>query len=224
MIPNNLATLDLDAIIPLYTLSDFNLLNPNETIRFCNYTGVKFEGDEYLALGCESEGFSLVGQGQLPNPIVRVSNVGRVISDWLYKVKTEPNYRLEGSTVTRVLTQRKFLDGQPNQNASIKSFIPDIFILNQVSAETYAAVEFQLATAFDIEGLTLPARAALRNCSWVYRSAECGWYGAMYDLNNNPTSDPSKDRCNKSLTACRTRYGYYAGVLPFGGLPGLSSV
>lgn len=224
MIPDNISSLEPDAIIPLFTLSDFNLLSPKDSLRFCNYTGVSFDGDEYLALGCEAEGFNLIGQGAIPNPVLRVSNVGRVISDWLYKVKTEPNYRLEGSTITRVLTQKKFLDGQPSANAAVKSFIPDIFMLNQVSAETYAAIEFVLSTAFDIENLTLPARAALRSCAWLYRSTECGYTGTeMYDLNNNVTLDPKLDKCNKSLAACKRRFGSF-GVLPFGGMPGLSSV
>lgn len=222
MIPQNIGTLEVDAIIPLFELSNFNLLSPGETLKFCNYTGVIFEGEEYLAIGVESSGWDIVGQGALANPSLKVSNVGRVISDWLYKVKNEPNYRLEGSTVTRTLTQKKFLDGQSNENDAVKSFTPDIFILDQVPAETYQAVEFRLATPFDIEGLTLPSRPALRSCSWIYRSSECSYTGSYFTLQNQPTLDKSKDQCSKALSSCECRFGTNS-VLPIGAFPGLNS-
>ncbi len=223
MIPQNVGTLDLDAIIPLFAFTNYNLLAPNESLRFCNYTGVVYEGMEFMALGCESDGWDFVGQGAIANPTLKVSNVGRVISDWLFKIKSNSNYRLEGATLIRVLTQKKFLDGQPNENDAIKSFTPDKFVIEQVPAETYQAVEFKLSTAFDIDGLTLPSRSALRSCPWIYRSPECGYTGSkMFDLNDQYTTAKYKDKCSKSLSGCRARFGVNA-ILPFGGFPGLNS-
>jgi phage-related protein len=40
----------------------------------------------------------------------------------------------------------------------------------------------------------------------------------MFDDKNNPTSDPLKDICAKSLTACKLRFGN--NPLSFWGFPG----
>ena len=222
MLPG-IEALDSDTTISLFEISNFNLLVPTETLRFCNLSGVSFQGQEYQAIPVESSSYDLIGQGSMPNPKLVVSNVGRVISNFLYQVKTTPNYRLEGCTVTRRLTQKKFLDNQPSANAAIKEFTPDVFLLEQIEEETYLSVKFRLATAFDIEGQTLPGRMALRSCVWVYRGAECGYFGdAKYTVKNDPTIDPSKDICNKSLAACKLRFGANA-VLPFGGMPSLGN-
>jgi lambda family phage minor tail protein L len=222
MLPVSITDLDLDAKISLLEISEFNFLAPTETIYLCNFSGVSFESQEYQAIGIELSGFDLIGQGQIPNPNVTISNVGRIISNWMYRCKVTPNYRLEGCTVTRRTTQKKFLDGQPNSQDAIREFTPDIFQLEQVSEETYAAVKFKLATPFDIENTTLPSRLALRSCSSIYRGSECGYQGPGYTINNQPTLDATLDVCPKSLEGCEARFGKF-GVLPFGGFPGLGN-
>lgn len=222
LLPANLATLSPNSPIELFEISGFNLANPTQAMLICNFTGVSFEGVSYLAIGCESEGFDLIGQGPIPTPGLVVSNVGRVVSDWLYTCKTSANYRLEGSKVLRRVTQQQYLDGQPSSNAAIKELPQQVYVIDQMQEETYLAVKFRLGSPFDVEGVTLPARPLLRSCSWRYRSAECGWMGGRFTLNNQPTSDPALDQCSKVLSACQCRFGQYA-VLPFGGAPGLNT-
>jgi lambda family phage minor tail protein L len=219
---SNLISLNPDSPIELFEISNYNLSTPSETLYICNYTGVSFEGQEYAAIGCESEGFDLIGQGPIPTPQLTVSNIGRVVSTWLTQCKTDPNYRLEGTTVKRRITLRQFLDGGDNENASIKEFPYQIFVIEQLVSETYLAVQFRLGSSFDVEGVTLPARPLLRSCSWLYRSAECGYLGSGYTLNNIPTTNSVFDQCAKTLTACETRFGT-AVDLPFGGAPGLNT-
>jgi lambda family phage minor tail protein L len=219
---DSITSLSPNSPIELFEISGWNLTNLAETLYICNFTGVTFEGQSYQAIGCESEGFDLIGQGPIPTPQLTVSNIGRVISDLLYNCKTNPNYRLEGSTVLRRVTQRQFLDGQPNANAAIKELPQQQYIIEQVQEETYLAVKFRLGSPFDVEGVTLPARPLLRSCSWRYRSAECGWTGGMFTLNNQPTTNPALDQCAKSLAACECRFGSYA-ELNFGGAHGLNT-
>jgi lambda family phage minor tail protein L len=219
---SNLLSLNPDSPIELFEISNYNLTAPTETLYICNYPGVSFEGQEYAAIGCESEGFDLIGQGPIPTPQLTVSNIGRVVSTWLTQCKTSPNYRLEGTTVRRRLTQRQFLDGGENSGASIKELPQQTFVIEQVTEETYIAVKFRLGSPFDVEGVTLPARPLLRSCSWRYRSAECGYLGGGFTLNNVATDNPALDVCAKSLTACEVRFGSYAN-LPFGGAPGLNT-
>lgn len=212
--------LDPSTIIPLFEISEFNLKSPTETLHFCNYSGVSFEGQEYQAIPCIGEGYDLIGQGSIPNPTLTVY-VDKVISNFLYQIKNTPGYRLEGSQVIRRITQKRFLDGQPDQNAAIKENAPDIFKLEQVAEETFQAVKFKLSTPFDLEEISLPSRIVLRTCGWwEYRGEECGYLGPAYDFQNNPTLDPDKDVCPRTLTGCEIRQGKN-GTLTFGGFPGV---
>ena len=219
---SNLLSLQPDSPIELFEISGWNLTNLSQTLYICNFIGVVFAGVSYQAIGCESEGFDLIGQGPIPTPQLTVSNIGRVISDLLYNCKTNANYRLEGSFVLRRVTQKQFLDGQSQASAAIKELPQQQYIIEQMAEETYLAVKFRLGSPFDVEGVTLPARPLLRSCSWRYRSAECGWLGGYYTLNNQPTSMSALDQCAKSLSACQCRFGDYA-ELPFGGAPGLNT-
>lgn len=220
---SGLADLDQDTLIPLYELSEFNLANPYETFYFCNYAGVSFEGIEYQAIACESTGYDLVGQGQIPQPNITISNVGRVIGNILYQLTNQPGYRLERSKFTRRLTKKKYLDGQPNAGDSIKEYMPDIHVIEQLAEQTYRAVRIVLSTPFDLEGMYLPGRLALRSCGSIYRGDECGYVGTnMFTIRDQPTVDPTLDVCSKTLTGCKLRFGEYS-VLPYGGYPGLGA-
>ncbi|MBO3459945.1 phage minor tail protein L [Aetokthonos hydrillicola Thurmond2011] len=219
---DSITSLNPDSPIELFEISGWNLVTLSQTLYICNFTNVIFNGITYQAIGCESEGFDLIGQGPIPTPQLTVSNIGRVISDLLYNCKTNANYRLEGSTVLRRVTQKQFLDGQQNANAAIKELPQQQYIIEQMVEETYLAVKFRLGSPFDVEGVTLPARPLLRSCSWRYRSTECGWTGGMFTLNNQATANPVLDQCAKSLPACECRFGQYTD-LPFGGAPGLNT-
>jgi lambda family phage minor tail protein L len=71
-------------------------------------------------------------------------------------------------------------------------------------------VEFELAAAFDLAGVSAPKRQCVANiCQWVYKSTECGYSGAL------PT-------CDKTLDACKAHFGVYA-ELPFGSFPGIGA-
>lgn len=223
LLPASVASLSPDSLIELYEISNFNLQNPYDTLYFCNYQGVSFEGQSYLAIGCEGEGFDLIGRGALPQPTLVISNVGRIVSDWLYKAKTYEGYRLEGSTVRRRVTQAQFLDGGSNSDAAIKELPFMEFVIEQLEEETYRAIKLKLGTPFDVEGVTLPARPALRSCTAIYRNivTGCPYIGAaMFDINNQPTLDPTKDVCSKSLSGCKARFGEF-GIIPINAFLGL---
>ena len=218
---SGIESLEQDTKIELFQIDQFNLRNPNEAFYFCNYSGIMFDGVEYTAIGCQSDGYDLIGQGSIPNPSLALSNVGNVVSNLIYKLISTQGYRLEGSRVTRITTSKKFLDGQSNAGDSIKQNLPDIYVLSQMQELTYQAVKFTLGTSWDVEGELLPSRICLRSCGSVYRSSTCSYLGSsMYTIDNKLTLDPDKDVCAKSLTACKRRFGS-TSVLPFGGFPGV---
>ncbi len=229
MLPGNLWSLTPNTFIELFEISNYNLDDPEETFRFCNYTGVSYrltpesEPHEYPAIGCESEGYELVGQGPIPQPKVTISNVGRVVSDWLYLLKYDPRHRLEGATVTRRLTQAPFLEGGEEYLSAVRELAPAIFLIEQLAQESYKACQFILASPFDLEGVTLPNRPALRTCPFAYRGSYCGYTGVgAFTRANQVTTDPRQDICAKTIAACELRFP--TGNLRFGGFPGLGAV
>jgi lambda family phage minor tail protein L len=222
--PQGFAELTQDAVITLYEISGFNLSNPTESQKFCNHPGVSFNGENYESIACEGSGFDLIGQGSLQNPELTIANTGRVISDLLYRLTNTPGYKLEGSTVTRTVTRKKYLDGQPSSNAAVKNNLPDVYVLDQVMESTYLAVKIKLSTQFDLEGATIPGRFALRTCGSKYRGSECSYMGsAMYTILGVPTLDPAQDVCSKTQSACKLRFGE-GNILPYGGFPALGAI
>lgn len=224
-----------NAQIELFVLTDYRLTprdayDPEEEfpdeIRFCNFTGVRWretpdaEPKDYLAIGCESEGYDLTGQGALPQPRVTVSNVGRMLANVLYRLKYNPLYRLEGGTLIRHLTQVNFLEDGPDYLSPARELPRQIYTIEQLEGETESAAQFILTSSFELDGVTLPGRMALRTCPYRYREEDtCGYTGtAMFTRANQPTGNAAQDICAKTLTACELRH---AGLLPFGGYVGL---
>jgi lambda family phage minor tail protein L len=216
----DLTALDQDAPIELIEISGWNLNDVGETIYLCAVPGVSFEQQSYDVIAMASQGFDLVGQGTPPAPQITVSNFGQIVSAWLYQCK-QPGYRLEGARVKRRVTKKRFLDGQPDANAAFKEDPFHVFYLEQVS-ENRRECSFSLIDPFNRQGETLPSLPVLRSCPWRYKGIECGYNGArMFDALNNPTLDPTKDRCSKTVAGCEVRHP--AADLPYGGFPGLQT-
>jgi len=207
------------ALIELYELQLIAAIHGVGTIyRF--HSGVNAKGDggdlvwagnNYTALPIEADGFSYSGNGQLPRPTLRVSNVMGAISALLLTLPTG----LEGAKVTRLRTHARYLDavnfpgnvnplGTPDPTAE---YPREVYFVDRKKGEGREMVEFELCSAFDLAGVRAPKRQVIATiCRWVYRSAECGYSGSL------PT-------CTKSLAACREHFGSSA-QLPYGGFPG----
>ena len=99
-------------------------------------------------------------------------------------------------------------------------FADDVYFIDRKSRETRDVVEFELAAAFDLEGVSLPRRQIVQNvCPWQYRGAECGYTGTAYfNANDEAVSSRAQDACGKRLVSCQKRFGANA-ELPFGGFP-----
>jgi lambda family phage minor tail protein L len=186
---------------------------------------VIWQGLTYQRYPVAATGFEIRGQGPLPRPKFVVSNVTGIISA-LCRLYGD----IVGARVVRKRTLLRYLDAAnfasgTNPDADPDAYFPDdLFFVNQKTREDPNSVEFELAVAFDVQGVQLPRRQIIRNsCPWKYRGDGCGYAGApVADINDNPTSDPDKDVCGKRLTSCKMRFGE-AGWLPFGAFPGASS-
>ena len=202
-----------------------------------NNNSVYWGGNEYIPFPIEAEGFEYSGNGQLPRPKIRVSNILSTITALLL---TLPD-GLEGAKVIRIRTLARYLDADnfPSINPLVTqsgfslttqggdvlstqqidpSITPDptaefpreIYTIDRKTVENRDVVEFELAAAFDLAGVSAPKRQCIANiCQWVYKSTECGYTGAL------PT-------CLKTLTDCKAHFGSTA-ELPFGSFPGIGA-
>ena len=217
---------DLQAIAPSAVIELFELeLNTlqhvvADTYRFhagssLNANGeVVWAGNAYLRFPVEANGFEYSGNGQLPRPKMRVSNILGTITALLLSLPDG----MEGAKVTRIRTLARYIDGAnfpggtnpygtPDPTASFPS---EVFYIDRKVVETRDVVEFELAAAFDLAGVRAPKRQCIANiCQWVYKSTECSYTGAL-------TS------CSKTLDECKAHFGATA-ELPFGSFPGIGS-
>lgn len=174
---------------------------------------ITFGGQLYTAIPLEAEGFSYSGQGSLPRPTLRLSNLFSTITGL---IATLPN-GLEGAKVTRIRTLARYIDAinfpgvpvyllaedgsfilaeddsfiQTDFNGTNPFGTPDstaifpkeIYYVDRKSAENRTLIEFELASAFDLAGVRAPKRQCISRCQWVYKSVECGY---------DPTVGPGK--------------------------------
>jgi lambda family phage minor tail protein L len=148
---------------------------------------VVWAGQTYTAFPIECEGFEYSGNGQLPRPRLRVANVLSTITTVLLAVNViTPGNDLIGAKVIRRRTLARYMDasnfpgnvnpyGTPDSTAE---FPEEIYYISRKVAENRDVVEFELAAAFDLQGVRAPKRQCIANvCQWGYRSAECGFDG-----------------------------------------------
>ena len=213
----------------------------NETYRFhagVNATGsngdIIWNSQTYMRFPLEAEGFEYSGQGQLPRPKLRISNILGTITA---VILTLPN-GLEGAKVTRIRTLARYLDSVNfpplyfllledgdtlllEDGGSVvleaASFTPDptaefpreIYYIDRKVVETRDVIEFELAAVFDLIGVRAPKRQCVSNvCQWKYRGPECGYAGnAYFNTNNQPVATLALDACGKQLSSCELRFG-----------------
>lgn len=233
---SDLQKLDPGEWVELFELDATNI--GADVRRFHGYhdTGViTFQGLEYHPWAIEAKGFAITGDGQQPSPTLSVGNIGAdafgepivgVISALCYNFND-----LVGARVTRRRTLAHFLDGAPDADPTQEA-APDIFLVEQKSAETSEVVTFLLSNPINFQGKRLPGRPIVASvCPWLwiggYRGPNCGYTGsAMFDRDGNPVADPALDKCSGKVgTGCKPRFAAQQGVsqewaiINFGGFP-----
>lgn len=237
---SDLQSIAPSSIIELFELTlDPTLHGASTVYRFhaganLNANGqVVWASNSYQRFPVEAEGFEYTGNGQLPRPKIRVSNILGTITSILLSVnQVTVGNDLTGAKLTRIRTMARYLDavnfpgsvnpyGTPDPTAE---FPREIYFVDRKVSETRDVVEFELVSAFDLQGVRGPKRQCIQNiCQWVYRSAECGYTGTSY-FNENDVSVPTlaQDKCGKRLSSCQSRFGATA-ELPYGSFPGLGT-
>lgn len=184
--------------------------------------GVLWQGIRYEPYPAEVGGFEVSGTGSIPRPTLSLANVTGVFTGLAGSYDD-----LIGVQVERVRTFVRFLDaanfeaGNPEADPTAE-FPRDRYTVAQKVMENPVMVQFALQSALDLDGVLIPARQIIRNvCTWQYRGDGCFYNGGpVADENDDPTTDPNKDRCSRRLSGCRKRFGEN-GILPFGSFPAL---
>ncbi len=191
-----------------------------DALFFHGYTQVgpvRWQTIDYQPWPIQADGFEL-NPTQPPTPTLSVGNVNGSITALCLAYQD-----MVGCVITRHRTIGKYLDGQPEADPT-QELPPDQWIIERRSAETNTQVDFELSTALDFGGASLPGRQIVANCcAWIarggYRGPYCGYTGPpVADVYDNPTSDPAKDACGGRLTSCRLRFGQN-NPLPYGSFP-----
>jgi len=185
-----------------------------------------WQGNTYVKFPVKVTGFEITGKGSVPRPRMQVSNVLSAITAILLAYKD-----LQGAKVTRLRTLAKYLDasnfsGGTNPTAdSTASFPDDVYYIDRKVSENRLLVEFELTSAFDLQGVQIPRRQIIANtCPFVYRSTECGYTGTNYfKSDDTATIEISQDVCGKRLSSCKARFGS-SSELSYGGFPAANLV
>ena len=101
---------------------------------------------------------------------------------------------LVGAKVTRRRTLEKYLSSNPPIE-----FNKEVFYIERKVSETPIMVEFELSSAFDVQGIKLPRRTIMAaRCPWKYKDTAQG--GCNWPVDSRPDS---------SLVAGSTDYARY---------------
>lgn len=208
-----LASLRPAAVVEMFEFDASNLgvaeplfrWHPGTTVEG---TSIVWQGNTYAPYPIFGEEFAVASSGTLPRPKFRTSNIGGALGQYLRSIGEGL-----GAKITRKRTLGKYLDavnfpgGNPDADPSAH-FPDEVYYVARRVAENAIEVQIEAAVAFDVQGVMLPRRQVIAStCSWKYRGVDCGYTGPpVQDIAGNPTSDPTKDRCRKTLSACRARF------------------
>jgi len=193
-----------------------------------NGAAVSFDGELYVPIPLKISGLSWSAKGGMPRPVLEVSNIeGQFISallaldDWV------------GAKVTVIETFADFLDAGATPDPDQR--LPDeFFVIDQLQEWTNVSVRWQLSPMLDQRGVKLPRRQILRDVcvaryrryvssEFDYSQATCPYVGENYFDEQNAPCAAVDDKCSKTLSGCRLRFGEHA-ELPFDGFPGAARV
>src|SRR5260364_193466 len=153
------------ALVELFEL-DLRLWG-GEILRFhagVNALGrdVVWQGQPYVRLPIEAEGFERRGQGALPRPRIRVANIDGLLGAEARAFEDFVGCRLiRKRTFARFLDAVNFPEGNPEADPN-QHFSDEIWCVDRKAAENAVYLEFELAASIDLPGVRLQAGRSFR--------------------------------------------------------------
>ena len=183
-----------------------------------------WQGETFEPMALEVSGLEMRSDGKASAPTLSMANnIGGIqgaVSAYCLQFGDFAGAKLKViTTLAKYLDAENFSTGNPTANPSEKR--EQIWFIEQKTSENAQQVTFELSNPVDFEGLKIPTRQISNYCNWEYRSEECGYIGsAMFTEKDEPTDNPTLDRCNYRTSGCRCR----ENELHFGGFPASSMV
>ena len=188
------------------------------------YRNIIWQGQTFEPMALEVSGLEMRSDGKASAPTLSMANnIGGIqgaVSAYCLQFGDFAGAKLKViTTLAKYLDAENFSTGNPTANPSEKR--EQIWFIEQKTSENAQQVTFELSNPVDFEGLKIPTRQISNYCNWEYRSEECGYIGsAMFTEKDEPTDNPTLDRCNYRTSGCRCR----ENELHFGGFPASSMV
>ena len=183
-----------------------------------------WQGETFEPMALEVSGLEMRSDGKASAPTLSMANniggIQNAVSALCLQLGDFAGAKLKViTTLAKYLDAENFSAGNPTANSSEKR--EQIWFIEQKTSENAQQVTFELSNPVDFEGLKIPTRQISNYCNWEYRSEECGYIGsAMFTEKDEPTDNPTLDRCNYRTSGCRCR----ENELHFGGFPASSMV
>ena len=188
------------------------------------YRNIIWQGETFEPMALEVSGLEMRSDGKASAPTLSMANnIGGIqgaVSAYCLQFGDFAGAKLKViTTLAKYLDAENFSAGNATANTSEKR--EQIWFIEQKTSENAQQVTFELSNPVDFEGLKIPTRQISNYCNWEYRSEECGYIGsAMFTEKDEPTDNPTLDRCNYRTSGCRCR----ENELHFGGFPASSMV
>jgi|AntAceMinimDraft_11_1070367.scaffolds.fasta_scaffold00833_4 lambda family phage minor tail protein L len=157
---------------------------------------------EYIPLPMIFSGFEHRSEGAYARPTIVLANVLTTFKD---TIGIAPDDLIGRRVIRRKTLAKHLATGDEGTSGSIPVEQPrQIFYMDRLQSYDAASISFELTTAFDLQGVTVPNRYILANtCSWLYQGAAhevtnklggCTWkttnnnsgFEVRYDNNDRP--------------------------------------
>ena len=189
------------------------------------YRNIIFNGQVFEPMALQVDGLEMNATGKASTPTLTMANningVQGAVSAYCLKFED-----FVGAKLKVIRTLAKYLDSENfstvNQNADVNESKTQVWYIEQKTSENNQTVAFELSNPIDFQGRQIPVRNITSYCTWAidgYRGEQCQYTGMKYFTDKNePTNDPSQDKCPGYYKACNNR----GNEANFGGFPASS--
>jgi len=182
-----------------------------------------WQGETFEPMALQVDGLEMNSTGKASSPTLSMANniagIQGAVSAYCLKFEDFAGAKLKViRTLAKYLDAENFSDG--NASADATQSKTQTWYIEQKTSENAQTVTFELSNPIDFEGLQIPVRNITAYCDWCmrgnYRGEECQYMGLQYFTDKNePTDDPSQDKCRGDIEACKLRLN----DSNFGGFP-----
>ena len=185
--------------------------------------GITWQGEDYMPVSMEYEGFEVTSDGRPNRPLMRFSNSQYFASSLLDKYDDFSNGRIQRKrTFVKFLDDSNFEGGNPwGESDAAAEISDDIYIVSQKKRENKDFVEVELTTPLDLESFEVNHRRILgKYCYWKYRGPGCQYQGKPRErLDRQPFLDQNNIKIEESNVSSKAKFNntsYIGGDFSYG--------